>query len=110
MAADRRDGCPHVAALATRRGRSGRLVDAEDRPVTCSTCDGYELVPDPAGGALLVSCPDCPRKLRCPVHGRIVYAGETCSRCRAEARTALPLVLLLADDLLARVAPPAVVA
>lgn len=62
--------------------------------MTCSTCDGYELVPaepdDPASE--LVACPDCPPKLRCPVHGRIVVQGGTCCECRREAAAALELV------------------
>jgi hypothetical protein len=76
------------------------MVPAEDRPmttafVTCSTCDGYELVPNPAdGGATLIACPDCPSKVRCPVHGRIVYAGERCRDCHGEALAALPLMVI----------------
>lgn len=58
--------------------------------MTCPTCDGYELVPGPAG--MLVSCPDCPPKMRCPVHARIVRAGKQCPECKGEARAALLLV------------------
>ena len=59
--------------------------------MTCSTCDGYEFVP--GDDDLLVSCPDCPPKVRCVVHGRIVSGDGTCCDCRREVRRALPLVV-----------------
>ena len=57
----------------------------------CSTCDGYEFVPnpdDPDGEKL--DCPDCraidARPLRwCPVHSTRVEMDGTCLRCRGEA-------------------------
>lgn len=59
--------------------------------MTCSTCDGYELVPGADG--MLVSCSDCPKKVRCPRHGRIVYTGEKCCECLGEARTGLEILV-----------------
>jgi hypothetical protein len=67
--------------------------------MTCSTCDGYEFVPNPDGSDTIVACMDCPAKVRCIVHGRIV--GGKCSCCAREARKAVPLVVLssLTSDL-----------
>lgn len=60
--------------------------------MACSTCDGYEFVPDADG--MMVDCPDCraidPRPLRwCPVHSSRVELDGTCLRCRGEAMTAV---------------------
>jgi len=70
--------------------------------MTCSTCDGYELVASDPDDPMsrLVSCPDCPPvKLRCPVHGRIVSGGSTCCECSTEARDALELMADLSAGL-----------
>jgi hypothetical protein len=77
--------------------------------VTCSTCDGYEFVDGPIVGGLKVSCPDCPPKVRCVVHGLILTIGNTCPACTREARKAMPLVVLssLTSDLRDRVASAA---
>lgn len=51
----------------------------------CSTCDGYEFIPDAAG--VLVDCPDCRRGvavIRCPQHGRRLVGGR-CPSCSREA-------------------------
>lgn len=64
----------------------------------CSTCDGYEFIPnpdDPTGEKL--DCPDCRAidarpKRWCPVHSRRVEIDGTCLRCRGEALGAITLI------------------
>lgn len=59
--------------------------------MACSTCDGYEFVPNPDNlEGLLIDCPDCrgidPRPLRwCPVHSTRVQFDGSCARCKGEA-------------------------
>ena len=59
--------------------------------MACSTCDGYEFVPDPADpSGEKIDCPDCraidPRpKQWCPVHSTRVQLDGSCMRCRGEA-------------------------
>jgi hypothetical protein len=74
------DGC--AAALLGFGGCDGRV----DRDAS------EEHLGD--GSDTLVSCPDCPPKVRCVVHGRIVSLGGICPACRREARDALPMVVL----------------
>lgn len=63
--------------------------------MACSTCDGYEFVPDPDDpDGEKIDCPDCravdPRpKVWCPVHSTRVQLDGTCLRCRNEAMTAM---------------------
>ena len=67
--------------------------------MSCSTCDGYEFVPneaDPEGA--YVDCPDCravdDRPLTwCPVHSRRVALDGSCVRCAAEAAAATAKIL-----------------
>ena len=66
--------------------------------MACSTCDGYEFVPDPDNpGGEKMDCPDCraidPRPLVwCPVHSRRVEMDGSCLRCRGEAMSALGII------------------
>ena len=66
--------------------------------MACSTCDGYEFVPDPADPVgEKIDCPDCraidlrPR-VWCPVHSRRVEIDGTCLRCRGEAMSAITFI------------------
>lgn len=59
--------------------------------MACSTCDGYEFVPNPDDpDGLKLDCPDCraidPRPLQwCPVHSTRVQLDGSCARCKGEA-------------------------
>lgn len=57
--------------------------------MACSTCDGYEFVPDPDDpNGPKVDCPDCRAGVtvvRCPVHGVRLVDGR-CRCCTANAR------------------------
>lgn len=67
--------------------------------MACSTCDGYEFVPnpeDPAGEKL--DCPDCRLvderpKVWCPVHSVRVELDGSCRRCAAEAARAVAAII-----------------
>ena len=63
--------------------------------MSCSTCDGYEFVPNPDDpDGLLIDCPDCravdkrPR-VWCPVHSTRVGEDWLCPVCVREAAKAL---------------------
>lgn len=65
--------------------------------MACSTCDGYEFVDDPDGGAEKLPCPDCrgARTYRCPAHGDMVLVSRSgrllgkCWGCINEAARAM---------------------
>lgn len=68
--------------------------------MACSTCDGYEFVPDPTDpeGAKL-DCPDCraidERPLVwCPIHSDRVQLDGSCRKCRVEAANAEDAITL----------------
>lgn len=67
--------------------------------MACSTCDGYEFVPNPADPALPhLDCPDCraidarPR-VWCPVHSVRVEEDGSCRRCTVEAAQGIARIL-----------------
>lgn len=75
--------------------------------MACSTCDGYEFVPDPADpdGAKM-DCPDCRAidarpKIWCPVHSHRVELDGTCRKCRVEAANAEEILLVRARNAVA---------
>lgn len=65
----------------------------------CSTCDGYEFVPDPEDpDGAKIDCPDCraidARPLVwCPQHSIRVELDGTCRKCRVEAANAEEIIL-----------------
>jgi len=67
--------------------------------MSCSTCDGYEFVPNPADpDGVLIDCPDCrcadqQPLLRCPVHSRRVQLDGTCLSCAREAERATAAIV-----------------
>lgn len=74
--------------------------------IPCSTCDGYQLVPDDLGE--LHDCPDCHATTTvCPVHGETVAisGGKLAGQCWGCAREAAEAI----KELERRVAEPVVV-
>lgn len=69
------------------------------RRMACSTCDGYEFVPDPDDPAgEKIDCPDCRAidarpKVWCPTHSTRVEFDGTCRKCRVEAANAEEILL-----------------
>jgi hypothetical protein len=63
--------------------------------LTCSSCDDYQLIPNPADGGMLMRCPDCISRtaVRCPLHGRSLRDGK-CRDCSYEAQVAEELIEL----------------
>jgi hypothetical protein len=79
--------------------------------VSCSTCDGYEFVPNPEDpDGLLVDCPDCRARdgrsySWCPVHSKRVRLDGTCPSCVREAERATRAILARhSEDLAAAIA------
>jgi hypothetical protein len=78
---------------------SAGALQKGDELLSCSTCDGYEFVPnpdDPDGEKL--DCPDCraidPRPLVwCPTHSTHVEIDGRCRKCRLEAANAEEVLL-----------------
>jgi hypothetical protein len=66
--------------------------------MACSTCDGYEFVPNPDNpDGMLVDCPDCraidPRPLKwCPVHSKRLGTDLCCRLCLEEAARAVRFI------------------
>ena len=67
--------------------------------MACSTCDGYEFVPNADGhDGALVDCPDCRAVDRrplvwCPVHSTRVDLDGSCRSCVREAARATAGIL-----------------
>ena len=82
--------------------------------MACSTCDGYEFVPNPDDpDGLKIDCPDCRAidtrpKVWCPQHSTRVELDGTCRKCRVEAANAEDI--LLARTLRSRAAAAAATA
>ena len=67
--------------------------------MSCSTCDGYEFVPDPDDPVgEKIDCPDCraidqrPR-VWCPTHSTRVEMDGRCRKCCVEAANAEEIIL-----------------
>lgn len=71
--------------------------------MTCSTCDGYQLIDADNDGVYDSACPDCRSNVeRCPVHGRTLIAGR-CRECSRQATNACAILRARAQETAQRV-------
>lgn len=65
--------------------------------MTCSTCDGYQLIDADNDGVIDAPCPDCRAAVqRCLIHGRTMVNGR-CTTCVGQARRATEILLARAS-------------